>query len=224
VVPSDTLAAHLVRRLPSATRLALALRSSGGLSGGTVRTLLESLASARPSLAHLRRRTGDGQPRTRTFQLGGRARTAVALPSADVLSIRRSTGVEDAAYYLAAPREMRWGLALLATIAPLAPALRVPAVREAAVRAMTGGKPGPTAGERERAWVDLVGEAEDAAGRRAVSRLRVPEAYTLTALAAVELAERLLRAPPAPGFHTPSSAFGPDVLLGLPGVVREDEA
>jgi short subunit dehydrogenase-like uncharacterized protein len=57
---------------------------------------------------------------------------------------------------------------------------------------------------------------------RVSSWLTVPNGYALTALSAVEIAERLLAAPPRPGFHTPSSAFGPDLLLGLPGVSRRD--
>ena len=39
VVPSDCLAAHLKRRLPTATRLALALSWTGGVSHGTATTV-----------------------------------------------------------------------------------------------------------------------------------------------------------------------------------------
>src|SRR5262249_17467912 len=43
VVPSDCLAAHLHRRLPSATHLTLAFRGSGGFSRGTLTTMVENL-------------------------------------------------------------------------------------------------------------------------------------------------------------------------------------
>src|SRR5436190_20715637 len=43
VVPSDCLAAHLKRRLPSATCLALGFQSLGRVSRGTARTVAESL-------------------------------------------------------------------------------------------------------------------------------------------------------------------------------------
>src|SRR5262245_11521378 len=43
VVPSDCLAAHLKRRLPSATRLALGLLALGKRSRGTATTVLENL-------------------------------------------------------------------------------------------------------------------------------------------------------------------------------------
>jgi short subunit dehydrogenase-like uncharacterized protein len=163
-----------------------------------------------------------GVPRTRTFRFDGRDRAAVLLPSADAPSMRRSTGVASCAYYMVAPRLLRAGLPLLAAAAPFAVALRLEVVRESLVRAMTRGAPGPSAEERARAGIDLAGEAEDAAGVRVSSWLTVPNGYALTALSAVEIAGRLLGAPPRPGFHTPSSAFGPDLLLGLPGVSRRD--
>src|SRR5205807_286381 len=43
VVPSDCLAAHLKRRLPSANRLALAFQGLGGVSRGTATTIVENL-------------------------------------------------------------------------------------------------------------------------------------------------------------------------------------
>jgi short subunit dehydrogenase-like uncharacterized protein len=166
------------------------------------------------------RRRG-GPPRTRTFRFDGRERTAVLLPSADAPSMRRSTGVASA-YYMVAPRLLRAGLPLVAAAAQFAVPLRLKVVREALVRAMTRGAPGPDAEERARAGIELAGEAEDGAGTRVSSWLTMPNGYALTALAAVEIAERLLAAPPRSGFHTPSSAFGPDLLLGLPGVSRRD--
>jgi short subunit dehydrogenase-like uncharacterized protein len=43
VVPSDCLAAHLHRRLPEATTLALGFRALGGVSRGTALTMVEGL-------------------------------------------------------------------------------------------------------------------------------------------------------------------------------------
>src|SRR5205085_6516925 len=43
VVPSDCLAAHLKRRLPSATVLRLGFQTAGGLSRGTATTMAENL-------------------------------------------------------------------------------------------------------------------------------------------------------------------------------------
>jgi short subunit dehydrogenase-like uncharacterized protein len=201
------------------------MRATGTISSGTARTVLDSLAALRPSLrAGLRAIRRPRHPRTRAFRFGERERAAVLLPSADAASMRRSTAVADCAYYMVAPPAMRLALPLVAAAAPFAPVLRSTAVREALVRTLTRGVRGPTAEERARGRVDLAGEAETGGGARVSSRLTVPDAYVLTALATVEIAERLLAAAPAPGFHTPSTAFGADLLVGLPGVSRLDDA
>ena len=57
-----------------------------------------------------------------------------------------------------------------------------------------------------------------------VSRLRGPEGYTFTALAALAVVGRVLAGEAPPGFQTPSTAYGPDFVLEVPGVQREDVA
>jgi short subunit dehydrogenase-like uncharacterized protein len=65
--------------------------------------------------------------------------------------------------------------------------------------------------------------AEVADGQRTVrARISTPEAYRLTALAAVEVMRRILALDFKPGFQTPSRLYGADFILGFPGVVRED--
>ena len=85
------------------------------------------------------------------------------------------------------------------------------------------GAPGPTDAERSRGKCLFWGEAEDATGRRVVSRLRTPEGYTLTALASLAIVERVLAGEARPGFQTPSLAYGPDFVLAIEGVTRTDE-
>jgi short subunit dehydrogenase-like uncharacterized protein len=76
--------------------------------------------------------------------------------------------------------------------------------------------------ERARGETLLWGEASDGAGFRVASRLRGPEGYTFTALAALACLRRVLAGRAPPGFQTPSRAFGADFVLGLPGVTRAD--
>ena len=85
------------------------------------------------------------------------------------------------------------------------------------------GPPGPTEAKRARGKSFLWGEAENAAGRQVVSRLRGPEAYTMTVRAALAVVERVLAGEAPPGFQTPSRAYGCDLILGLEGIFREDE-
>ena len=65
---------------------------------------------------------------------------------------------------------------------------------------------------RSHVW----GRVTHADGRRQEGTAETPEGYRLTALSAVEAARRVLDAPPAAGYHTPSSAFGSGFLESLP--------
>ena len=80
----------------------------------------------------------------------------------------------------------------------------------------------PTASERARRETLLWAEATDDAGHAARARLRTPEAYELTSMTALDLAQRAARRELAPGFQTPARACGPDYILTFPGVSRQD--
>ena len=55
------------------------------------------------------------------------------------------------------------------------------------------------------------------------ARLHGPEAGLVwTAAAAVGIVQRILGGDVTPGFQTPSTAYGPDLIFDVDGVVRED--
>jgi short subunit dehydrogenase-like uncharacterized protein len=223
VVPSDCLAAHLARRVPGAARLALAFDAlGGGLSRGTLATMAENLGA--PGAVRRGGRIVPVPPAWRTRRVdfgGGRVRDVTTIPWGDVSTAWHSTGIPDVEVYAAMPpavrrlaRASRWAAPLLAA---------APVRRWAAARVRRG-PAGPSDAARAAGSSLLWGEAVAADGRRAEARLRTPEGYTLTAHAAVHLAARVAGGEAPPGFHTPSRAFGADVVLELPGVAREDVA
>jgi short subunit dehydrogenase-like uncharacterized protein len=81
---------------------------------------------------------------------------------------------------------------------------------------------GPAPGARAARGMVVVAIAEDGRGRQAAARLRTPEAYTFTGMAAAAIAGRVLRDDVEPGFQTPARVWGADLVLGLTGVARED--
>ncbi len=81
---------------------------------------------------------------------------------------------------------------------------------------------GPSPAARAQGYALLVAEVTDEAGNRAVSRMRTPHAYTLTALASLEVVRRILAGDFHPGYQTPASAYDPDLVMDLGGVTRED--
>ena len=81
---------------------------------------------------------------------------------------------------------------------------------------------GPTDEERAKGKTLLWGEARDASGSRVESRLQCPEGYTLTALAALNIAEKILAGNFTPGYQTPAKAYGADLVLEIEEVSRQD--
>jgi short subunit dehydrogenase-like uncharacterized protein len=221
VVPTDCLALHLHGRLPGARRLALGFESPGPVSRGTALTALEGLHRG-----GLVRRGGVLTPvpvawRTRTIDFGAGPRRAVTIPWGDVSTAWRSTGIPDVEVYMAAGL----GFRLLSRVSRwLGPLLASGAVKDLLRRQIRARPPGPSPAERRRGRAFVWGEVEDEAGRRLVSRLVTPEAYTLTARSALAAVERVLTGEAAPGYQTPASAFGADFVLGIEGASRRDEA
>jgi short subunit dehydrogenase-like uncharacterized protein len=221
VVPTDCLAAHLKRRLPTATRLALAFRSAGRLSRGTALTALEGVADG-----GLVRKGGvltrvPAAWKTRAIDFGdGRPAKAITIPWGDVATAYHSTGIGDVEVYLAAPRGLRVAARLTRYFGWL---LRRKAVQAWIGRRIRAGPPGPTEGERRANRCQMWGAVADPAGRTAVARQETPDGYALTVEAALAAVSRVRAGAVAPGYHTPATAFGPDFVLELPGVTRTDE-
>jgi short subunit dehydrogenase-like uncharacterized protein len=222
VVPTDSLAAHLKRRLPSATRLRLAFRAlGGGVSRGTATTMVENAGRGGAV-----RRGGRIVPvpaawRTRTvhFGFGSRPTEVTTIPWGDVATAYHSTGIPDIEVYTRMSAGQRRALAATRNLGWLLGSAPVQRLLKGRVRARPAG-PSPEAREK---GVSLVwGEVEDAEGNRASARMRTPEGYTLTAMTAVAAVQRVLGGDAPAGFRTPSLAWGPDWILELEGVERED--
>ena len=222
VVPSDCLAAHVVRRLPSATRLAIAIQGSTRMSRGTALTSLEGFAAGRGSGAvrsHGRIVRVPPAWKTRVVDLGAGPVRVTTMPWGDVSTAFHSTDVPNVEVYMAIPamvrRLMRYGK-------PLLPLLACAPVRRWLEARVRRGAPGPTAEQRARGWSRFWAEARDEAGHAATARLLTPEGYELTVRASLECVRRVLSGDWRPGFQTPSMAYGPDLVLAIEGVRREE--
>ena len=158
--------------------------------------------------------------KTRVIDFGAGPVKAVTIPWGDLATAYHSTGIPNIEVYTAAPLKLRVAARLSRGLGWL---LGSALVQESLKRRIRAGPPGPTGEERARGQSFLWGEVEDSEGRRAVSRLRGPEGYTLTVQAALAIVERILAGEAPSGFQTPSTAYGPDFVLSLKGVNREDE-
>lgn len=220
VVPSDCLAAHLHRRLPTATHLALGIRGvGGGVSRGTAITAVESLDAATTVRRNGQLVTVPAGSLRRTIDFGRGPRECVAIGWGDVSTAYHSTGIPNVEVYFYFPPNAVRAMTASRHLAPFLQSRPMQSLLKVAIRLRPAG---PDAEQREKGSSLLWGEVVDAAGRRCVSRLRTPEGYALTAQTAIAAVEKVLAGQARPGFQTPSRAFGPDFILEFSGVQRED--
>jgi short subunit dehydrogenase-like uncharacterized protein len=219
VVPSDCLAAHLKRRLPTATRLALGILGGGRVSQGTATTAVENIDKG-----GLIRRNGKltrvpAAWKTRSIDFGRGPVKATTIPWGDVSTAFYSTGIPNIEVYMAAPTALRLMMVASRYLGWL---LGSSPVQSFFKQRINKQPPGPSDEER-RSGLSLVwGEVEDESGHKKVSRLRCPEGYTLTAMTALAIVERVLAGEVRSGFKTPSLAYGADFITTINGVKRED--
>ena len=218
VVPTDCLARHLKDRLPTATNLTLAFFGIGGLSHGTQATMTMNIGKGGAV-----RRDGRIKPvpsawRTREINFGdGVVKTGVTIPWGDVATAYYSTGIPNIEVYTVVPptalkmmklsRYLGW---LLAT---------GPAQRYLQSKIPPGG---PSDEQRARGKSLIWGEATDPEGNRVEARLQCPEGYTTTALAALNITQKILDGNFQSGFQTPAKAYGADLILEIEGAARQD--
>ncbi|MFB3132102.1 MAG: trans-acting enoyl reductase family protein, partial [Rhodothermales bacterium] len=219
VVPTDCLALHLKHRLPSATHLELAIMGLGRLSHGTATTMVENIGSGGAV-----RRDGRLEPvpaawKRREVDFGRGPVTVVSIPWGDVATAYHSTGIPNIVVYAALGKRMPGLLRLTRYTGWL---LASPPAQVFFKWMIRRQPPGPSAEQRAQGRSFVWGTVWDDDGGRATARLKGPEGYAFTALAALALAEKGLDGEAVAGFQTPAKAFGPDFVLDIAGVTRVD--
>lgn len=217
VVPSDCLAACVAAVMPSAVRLRLSIGALGGASRGTMKTAVEGLGHG----VRVRR---DGRlvelpaaPKGEA-DFGSGPRLTLGVSWGDVSTAWWSTGIADVdVHFEATPALAR----IAALPGPMRRVLATRPVQALLKRAVDRMPAGPTAQERASGRPVIVAEAWDGTGARAMVRQSTPEGYALTVETALEIARRAWTGAGPAGFHTPSSAFGHEFVLGFAGVERE---
>lgn len=217
VVPSDCLAMHLKNRLPSATHLTLAWYGMGRMSHGTQATMTMNVGRGGAI-----RKDGKITPvpagwKTREIDLGEVRRTGVTIPWGDVSTAFHSTGIPNIEVYTVVPPS---ALKMMKTTRYLGWLMAMGFVQKYLQRNIPPG--GPSDEERAKGKTLMWGEASDAEGNRVEARQQGPEGYTLTAHAALNIAEKILAGNFKPGFQTPAKAYGADLILEIEGTARQD--
>lgn len=215
VVPTDCLAATLVKALPAATGMVLAFESGGKMSPGTAKTSVEGLAAG----GCVRR---DGNLKwvplawkTREIPFKHGKRLAVTIPWGDVFTAYISTGVPDIEVYMAAPPSVILRMKRLRMVKPL---LSMQWVQNMMKRRIEKSVTGPDLGARENTQMQLWGEVSSADGRNVSATMTTPDGYDMTVMASLGIVEYLLEHDVEGGFYTPSLLMGADYATSLKGV------
>ena len=217
VVPSDCLALHLKNRLPTATHLSLAFYGMGRMSHGTQATMTMNVGRGGAI-----RKDGKITPvpaawKTREIDFGEVTKTGVTIPWGDVSTAYHSTGIPNIEVFTVVPES---ALKMMKLSRYLGWLLATGPVQSYLQKKIPAG--GPSDKERERGRTLMWGEASDADGNRVEARQQGPEGYTLTALAALNITQKILAGNFKTGFHTPAKAYGADLVLEIEGVERQD--
>jgi short subunit dehydrogenase-like uncharacterized protein len=217
VVPSDCLARHLKDRLPSATHLSLAFYGQGRLSHGTQATMAMNVGKGGAIRKDGKITSVPAAWKTREIDFGEVTKDAVTIPWGDVATAFHSTGIPNIEVFTVVPPS---NLRMLKLSRYLGWLLATKPLQDYLQKQIPTG--GPSDEERSGGKTLLWGEATDLTGNRVVSRLQGPEGYTLTALAALNITQKILNGNFTPGYQTPAKAYGPDLVLEIDGVSRQD--
>lgn len=217
VVPSDCLALHLKKRLPTATHLSLAFYGMGRISHGTQATMTMNVGRGGAIRKDGKIISVPAAWKTREIDFGEVTKTGVTIPWGDVATAYYSTGIPNIEVFTIIPQS---NLKMLKMSRYIGWLLATRPIQKILQKQIPPG--GPSDEEREKGRTLLWGETSDDKDNRAESRLQGPEGYTLTALAALNIADKILAGNFTPGYQTPAKAYGADLILEIDGVSRKD--
>jgi short subunit dehydrogenase-like uncharacterized protein len=217
IVATDCLAAHAASLAPAAKYLRLALSMPKSLSRGSIRTIL-GLVRGSVSIGRNGKLTTVPIGRMeRSFDYGEGDRWSTCVNWPDAYTAMATTGIPNAEVYIEADiyaRSLYHVGGLLAAPLQLKPI-------QAAMSSWAGLWPDAPAANESSPSQCVVAEVEDEWRQCTRVRLRTIDGYSFTALSTFHLLQRILAGDVRSGFQTPARVYGPDLVLHVPGTVRE---
>lgn len=218
VVPSDCLAAHVKRRLPDAEDLKIYIGGLSGVSRGTAKTGVESIAQGTRVRRGGEIETLEGQNED-LVDFGQGPRPTMAISWGDVSTAYHSTKIPNIEVHFELTGELKGMMKLPGLVKMF---LGLPFMQSFLKSQIDKRPEGPSDDERKRGQAILIAVARNAKGETVRTRLKTPEGYSLTALTGLDIAKRVAKGEVKAGFQTPSLAFGADYVTAFDGVTRED--
>lgn len=218
VVPTDVLAHELKQALPQATHLELAIMGGGGLSKGTVKTIVASIGEGSKARVNGKIITTGLGHKAKEIPFANKTRYAMTIPLGDIVTAYVTTGIPNIDTYTAAkPSQVK----RVKRIAPFTRFLKLGFLTRAFQALADRLVENPSESIRNSNKVELWGRVWHQSGEdkdRVEMTMQTPEGYTLTIKTALLYVEELLAHRILPGAYTPSQAIDTEAFLSLEGV------
>jgi len=225
VVPTDCTALLLKKLLPDATTLKLAFATiGGGLSHGTATTMVNKLGRGGAV-----RKNG----KIVSVALGQRGmwidfsnvsnanierKFVMTIPWGDIATAYFTTAIPNIESYTAISPGVYRLLKIQLLFNWL---LRTKFIRNMIKKKIDKRPAGPSDEQRDRAMSLVWGQVTNGQGETKTVRMSCPDGYTLTMYSTLLLAQKVLQGNVKPGYQTPASAYGENLVMELPNVKKE---
>jgi len=219
VVPTDCVALQLKKLLPDAVDLKLAFAAlGGGLSHGTATTMVNKLGEGGAERRDGKIiRTPLGK-KGMMVDFGIKKLFVMSIPWGDISTAYTTTGIPNITSYTGIGKKAYYFLKFQFLFNWL---LRTSFVKNFKKRKINKRPAGPNAEQRLKAKSLVWGQASTAEGKTAVIRFSGPDGYTLTTFAALIIAQKILAGDFKTGYQKPATAYGENLVMEIPGVLRE---
>ncbi len=210
VVPTDCMALSLKEKMPDAESLELAFVTLGGqISHGTAMSMSEKLGEGGASRINgkiVREPIGH---KGKTLTLFGKSFQVMSIPWGDVYTAYHTTRIGNIRAYTSTTPLMFNLRKLQALFNPL---LRTGWFKKWLQKKINERPAGPSPEKRAKAITYVWGEVTNASGKKMSDHFKCPDGYTLTALASVEIAKRVLNGDWKAGYKTPAGCYGASLM------------
>lgn len=217
VVPTDCMALHLKNKLPDATHLKLAFASiGGGVSHGTAMTIINKLGlggAARENGQIVKKPLGQ---KGRWVDFGDKKLFVMSIPWGDVSTAYFTTGIPNIEAYTGVKPSAYRLLKLQGLFNWL---LRTEWIKNIIRKKIKQRPAGPSDEMRSKAKSFVWGQVINTKGETISSHFSCADGYTLTAHASLIIAKKILQENFKPGYQTPASCYGEELVKEIPGTV-----
>lgn len=219
VVPTDCVAFLLKQQLPDATHLEIAFlpRGGGGISHGTATTMASKAGEGgcvRENGAIVRKPLGH---KGKWIEVNGKKIFAMSIPWGDVSTAHVSTGIPNIITYTAMKPSVYRMLKFQFLFNWL---LRTKWMRGVLQNKINNRPAGPSDEQRVKGKTYVWASVKNAIGEERIAAIQTSDGYTVTYEACLLITSKILNGEWKPGYQTPASAYGENLVHELSGTKK----